>query len=66
MVIAGPIEATAIGNILMQAIALGDIPSVKDGREIVRNSFCGRTYQPHAKDGWDDNYRRFKENLALR
>src|SRR5438045_9652753 len=38
-VIAGPIEATAIGNILVQAMAVGDVKSLSDARQIVRQSF---------------------------
>ena len=45
-VIAGPIEATAIGNILLQAIARGEIGSLAEGREIVRRSFPMITYEP--------------------
>ena len=37
-VIAGPIEATAMGNAIVQAIALGEIPSLEEGRKIVRAS----------------------------
>lgn len=38
-VITGPIEATAIGNLLVQMLAMGDIQSLEDGRSIVRDSF---------------------------
>ena len=46
-VIAGPIEATATGNILMQAIARGDISSVSEARAVVRQSFDLVHYAPH-------------------
>ena len=46
-VIAGPVEATAIGNLLMQMITLGEIGSLADARKIVRNSFECRVFQPH-------------------
>jgi rhamnulokinase len=49
-VLAGPIEATAIGNILMQAIATGEIASLAQGREIVRSSFPLETYQPQRQE----------------
>jgi len=45
-VVAGPIEATAMGNVLMQALAMGEIASLDEGREVVRNSFDVRTYDP--------------------
>lgn len=58
-VIAGPVEATAIGNVLVQAMGLGAIGSLKEGREIVRNSFDLVTYEPKMIEGLDDAYERF-------
>ncbi len=46
-VIAGPVEATAIGNLLMQMITLGQISSLVEAREIVRNSFECRVFEPN-------------------
>ena len=63
LVIAGPIEATAAGNILMQAIARGHIASLAEGREVVRRSFELATYEPGSAAGWDEAYERF---LAIR
>ncbi len=53
-VITGPIEATAIGNIIMQMLAMGDISSLAEGREIIRNSFAHEsiTYQPQDVEAW--------------
>ena len=62
-VVAGPIEATAMGNILMQALALGHISSLAEGREVVRNSFQVRTYQPGRAGPWDEAYGRYVELL---
>lgn len=45
-VIAGPVEATAIGNLLVQATTLGLVGSLAEGRELVRRSFEPRTYEP--------------------
>jgi rhamnulokinase len=47
-VIAGPVEATAIGNILVQAIGVGAISGVPEARELVRNSFPVETFLPAA------------------
>jgi rhamnulokinase len=58
-VIAGPAEATATGNILMQALANGRIASLSEAREIVRRSFDLVTYEPRSSAGWDDAYARF-------
>ena len=38
-VVTGPVEATAIGNVLMQAIALGQLGSLAEARAVVRTSF---------------------------
>ncbi len=61
-VIAGPVEATAIGNVLVQAIARGRIGDLAQGREIVARSFERVTYEPGDPAGWDEAYSRF---LAL-
>jgi rhamnulokinase len=57
-VVAGPVEATAIGNILMQALALGQINSLKDARAVVRQSFVPDLFEPIDQAGWDDAYER--------
>jgi len=58
-VIAGPVEATAIGNIMVQAIALGCLPSIAEGRKMIRQSFDLVEYQPQEQDAWDEAYQRF-------
>ena len=55
-VVTGPIEATAIGNILMQVIGLGDLGSLSEARAVVRNSFDVEGYHPINRNGWDDAY----------
>jgi rhamnulokinase len=60
-VIAGPVEATAIGNVLVQAIAAGDIGSIAQAREIVRTSFSVDEYQPRDTAAWDEAYARFEK-----
>jgi len=57
-VITGPVEATATGNIIMQAMALGHIASLEEGRKVVRNSFDVTTYEPGSRTGWDEAYGR--------
>ena len=59
-VLAGPVEATAIGNIMMQALALGYVKSLPEIREVVRNSFQPVRYVPRQKSQWDEAYERFK------
>jgi len=55
--ITGPIEATASGNILMQAIATGQITTLDRAREIVRNSFNLKEYQPQDVSLWQEQYK---------
>lgn len=55
-VVTGPIEATAIGNVMVQAIALGHINSLADARAIVANSFGMNTFEPCQRVGWDEAY----------
>ena len=60
-VIAGPVEATAIGNILIQAVAMGELSSLDEGRAILKSSFDVESYNPDGKSAWDDAYDRYKE-----
>lgn len=63
-VITGPIEATAIGNLLVQAMATGDIDSLADARAVVRNSFEVKRYDPTNPKAWDEAYARFRSIAA--
>ncbi len=56
IVVTGPVEATAIGNVLMQAIGLGHLGSLSDARAVVRASFDVEEYHPAAETGWDEAY----------
>jgi rhamnulokinase len=58
-VLAGPVEATAIGNVLVQAIGLGLLGSLTDAREVVRRSFDVVPYTPQNPDAWHEPYERF-------
>lgn len=58
-VVTGPVEATATGNVLMQAIALGQLGSLADARAVVRKSFELESYQPGKRDGWDEAYTKY-------
>ncbi|MHA1996495.1 MAG: rhamnulokinase [Promethearchaeota archaeon] len=55
-VIAGPDEASATGNIIIQAISTGEVKDVKEGRDIIINSFTPTTYTPSSPGRWDDIY----------
>ncbi len=58
-VVAGPIEATASGNILMQAKAAGQIESIAEAREILRHSFDLKEYQPLDSSIWRQKYEQY-------
>lgn len=55
-VVAGPVEATAAGNVLMQAMARGHIGNLAEAREVVRSSFDLATYDPQDSEPWDEAY----------
>lgn len=59
-VLAGPVEATALGNALVQAITAGEIESVAEGRRVIRESFPVQQYEPQDADRWDEAYERFQ------
>jgi rhamnulokinase len=62
-VVAGPVEATAIGNILMQARGLGYVESLPEMRNIVSESFDMIQYLPSRTSEWNETYLRFKKIL---
>ena len=63
-VIAGPAEATALGNALMQWLALGEIASIDQARTLVRDSVELTTYQPQEVSLWEEAFGRFKQVLS--
>jgi rhamnulokinase len=60
-VIAGPVEGTAIGNILIQALALGHLPDLAALRSVVRDSFPVTKYAPQDTAPWQAAQTRFAE-----
>jgi rhamnulokinase len=58
-VVTGPIEATAIGNVIAQMMALGHVASLAEGRQIVQDACECAIYEPVGGDLWDDAYGRF-------
>jgi len=62
-VIAGPVEATAIGNIAVQAVATGHLSSLEEARQVIRASFAVETYQPGDPVAWNAAYQKFQELL---
>ncbi len=59
-VLAGPVEATAMGNLLMQMRTAGIVRSLEEMREVVRRSVTLERYEPRDTALWDDAYGRFR------
>jgi rhamnulokinase len=59
-VIAGPTEATATGNALVQLISLGDLSGLSQAREMLSRTEDTQTYEPRDTAAWDAEYARFK------
>jgi rhamnulokinase len=64
-VLAGPTEATAIGNVLVQAMAAGKAGSVAQARAIVARSFSSEQYEPRDADRWQEAFERFRAVCGL-
>ncbi|HSY09902.1 MAG TPA: rhamnulokinase family protein [Candidatus Dormibacteraeota bacterium] len=62
-VVAGPVEATSIGNIIMQLYALGEIHSLAEGRALVRRSFETKIFEPENTGAWNNAFARFQKIL---
>jgi rhamnulokinase len=61
VVVAGPMEATALGNIAMQMLATGAVGSLREARAVIDRSFPTERFEPRAAEQWDAAYRRFRE-----
>ncbi|MFN8858001.1 MAG: FGGY-family carbohydrate kinase, partial [Planctomycetaceae bacterium] len=59
-VVAGPVEATALGNVLVQARTSGAVGSLAEMRAVVRQSTVLRTYEPRNVGAWTAAYERFR------
>ena len=60
-VVAGPAEATALGNIAMQMLATGAVTSLAEARQVIERSFPVDTFEPSDADVWESHYRRFRD-----
>jgi rhamnulokinase len=59
VVVTGPIEAAALGNVMMQAVAAGHFKDVAEGRAAIARSIEQETFEPRPHAGWDAAYARF-------
>jgi len=67
-VVTGPVEGTAMGNLLVQLMALGEIENLAEIRQVVRQSCAVETYEPADAEAWETAYQSFTdvtEILAL-
>lgn len=63
-VVAGPVEATVLGNVLTQAVASGHVGNIQQGRQAVVESMEQVIYEPRQNYGWDEAFSRFKDVTA--
>jgi rhamnulokinase len=61
VVVSGPAEASALGNVMLQAIATGHLPSVTAGRAAMAESIPCVSYSPQRTDGWREAYARMQQ-----
>ncbi len=64
-VIAGPIEATSCGNLIVQMVGMGYLSDLRGGRSLIERSFPFRKYSPRRTGEWEAAYRSFSKVLAL-
>ena len=57
-VVTGPVEGAAIGNLLTQAMALGDVRDLNHLRQVVRNSEPVEVWEPNHTDKWEEAYQK--------
>lgn len=62
-VVAGPAEATGLGNVMVQAMASAAVGSIAEIRDIIRRSFTLESYEPRDADLWKDAFERFKRAM---
>lgn len=62
-VVAGPVEASSYGNILVQLIGLREISDIVEGRELIAQSVATKTYEPENEEQWETAFELFKEKV---
>lgn len=62
----GPVEATSIGNIIVQGMAMGAIKNLEEGRRVVKNSFPINTYAPQDSEKWNTAYENWKKICGVK
>jgi sugar (pentulose or hexulose) kinase len=62
-VIAGPVEATALGNLAMQMVATEAVASLEEARFVIDRSFEVERFEPRTTGRWDSGYKRFRQYM---
>jgi rhamnulokinase len=62
---AGPAEGSAIGNLIVQWIAQGELSDIWEARKVIRDSFPVAVYEPEEREAWEDAYGRFRNVTGL-
>ncbi len=62
-VLAGPVEATALGNLALQMVGTGAVASLEEARELIAASFPARVFEPRPSAEWEEAYRKFQAIL---
>ena len=60
-VLAGPVEAAAAGNLLVQAVACGQLSSLAEGRRVLSHHERPRAFTPRRRDAWSEALARYAE-----
>jgi rhamnulokinase len=63
-VVAGPVEATALGNIMVQAVATGHLKDIAQGRQAIAASVTRQSFAPHPSAAWADAHARFAHLIS--
>ncbi|WP_285715539.1 rhamnulokinase [Pelosinus sp. IPA-1] len=64
-VVAGPVESTALGNIVVQMISTGELRNLKEARNMIMDSFEIKTYQPAVITNLEEAYQRFNQLVSM-
>ena len=64
LVLAGPVEATALGNLAMQLVTTGHVATLDEARDIIERSFPTERFEPANTNEWEPAYRRFREYMG--
>jgi rhamnulokinase len=60
-VLAGPVEAAAVGNLLVQAVACGELPSLAEGRRLLSRHVRARAFEPRRREAWTEAASRYAD-----